>query len=96
MKEGSPQSDKYYDKHRDEIAAFAAAHNYLTRVLNGNKKIPLENWKREFAELKTRYSLAKTELDSLAKEIKSAETIKRNAEAVMGVQHRQRGVEMDR
>jgi hypothetical protein len=96
MKEGSPQSDKYYDKHRDEITAFAAAHNYLTRVLNGNKKIPLENWKREFADLKNRYSLAKTELDSLAKEIKSAETIKRNAEVVMGVGRRRRDVEMDR
>jgi septal ring factor EnvC (AmiA/AmiB activator) len=96
MKEGSLRSDKYYDKHRDEITAFAAAHNYLTRVLNGNKKIPLENWKREFANLQTRYSLAKTELDSLAKEIKSVETIRRNAEAVMGVGRRQRGYEMDR
>jgi hypothetical protein len=54
------------------------------------------NAKDKFADLKTSYSLAKTELNSLAKEIKSAETIKRNAEAVMGVGGRQRSVEMER
>jgi hypothetical protein len=90
MKEGSPQSDAYYKKHSEEITAFAAAHNYLTRVMNGNKSIPLVQWKREFAEIKSRYATANAEMDRLAKEIKSAETIKRNAEIVMGMESRKR------
>jgi hypothetical protein len=55
-------------------------------------------WKREFAEIKSRYATAATEMDRLAKEIRSAETIKRNAEIVMGVgsQTRNREYEMGR
>jgi hypothetical protein len=64
--------------------------------LGEHKQIPLADWKREFAGISAKRTALYDEQDSLAKEIKSAETIKRNAEVVMGVQRRQRGVEMDR
>jgi hypothetical protein len=96
MKDDSPQANAYYKKHREEISEFAEAFKYLDRHLNGRKQIPLDAWKREFAELKSRRAAAIAESDRLAKEIKSAETLKRNAEAVMGVERskRRRGMEI--
>jgi hypothetical protein len=53
-------------------------------------------WKREFAEIKSRYATAATEMDRLAKEIRSAETIKRNAEFLMGVEQKRKVYEVER
>jgi hypothetical protein len=96
MKEDSPQANAYYKKHSEEISAFAEAFKYLDRHLNGHKQIPLDAWKREFAELKSRRTAAIAESDRLAVELRSAETIKRNADIVMGVEShkRSRGLEI--
>jgi hypothetical protein len=89
-------ADAYYEKHSDEIRAWTEAHKYFGRVLGEHKQIPLADWRREFADVSAKRSVLYDEQDSLAKEIKSAETIKRNAEVVMGVERRHRSVEMGR
>jgi hypothetical protein len=95
MKEGT-QFDKFFQAHKDEIAAFREAHNYLTLHLNGCTEIPLVAWKREFADVSNRHAVALAETDKLAAEIKSSEAIMRNAERVMGVEQtaRKRGHEV--
>jgi len=56
----------------------------MTRHLNGRTKIPLDDWKRELAELTTQRTVLLDESDKLSAELRSAETIKRNAEKAMG------------
>lgn len=64
--------------------AFTATHEYMTRHLNGRTKIPLDDWKRELAGLTAQREVLLAESDKLTAELRSAETIKRNAEKVMG------------
>jgi hypothetical protein len=90
------KADDYYSKHSDEIRDWLEAHKYFGRVLGEHKQIPLSDWKREFADVSAKRTALYGEQDNISNEIKSAETIKRNAEVVMGVGRRQRGVEMDR
>lgn len=80
----SDKHDAYFNKHRKEILAFTAAHEYMTRHLNGRKKIPLDEWKREFAGLTAQREALLAESDKLSAELRSAETIKRNADKMMG------------
>jgi len=79
------KQEVYYKKHGDAIVAFTKAHEYMARHLNGRTQIPLDAWKREFADLTTQRDLLLSESDKLTAELRSAETIKRNAEKVMGV-----------
>jgi hypothetical protein len=89
------KADAYYQKHSAEINDWTEAHKYFKRILGVHKQIPLSNWKKEYADVCTKRSALHGEQDSIAKEIKSAETIKRNAEVVMGIQRNQRGVEIE-
>jgi hypothetical protein len=87
------KADAYYEKHSDEIRDWSEAHKYFGRVMGEHKQIPLAEWKREFAGVSANRTALYDEQDSLAKEIKSAEIIKRNAEVVMGVGRKQRDKE---
>jgi len=78
------KQDAYFNKHREGILAFKTAHDYMTRHLNGHTKIPLDDWKREFAGLASQREELLAESDKLTAELRSVETIKRNAEKVMG------------
>ncbi len=78
------KQDAYFNKHREGILAFSTAHEYMTRHLNGRTKIPLDDWKRELAELTVRREVLLAESDKLTAELRSADAIKRNAEKVIG------------
>ena len=78
------KQDAYYDKHCAEILAFSTAHKYMTSHLNGHTKIPLNEWRRELAELTAQRDILLAESEKLSAELRSAETIKRNAEKEIG------------
>ena len=61
------KQDRYYDKHKAEIAAFTEAHKYMERHLNGRKQIPLDDWKRELAGLRSQRDVMLTESDLVSK-----------------------------
>jgi hypothetical protein len=86
------KANTYYKNHSNEISDWTEAHKYFKRILGVHKQIPLADWRKEYAEVSVKRSALYGEQDSLSKEIKSAETIKRNAEAVIGIQHKQRSV----
>jgi len=77
------KQDAYFNKHREGILAFKTAHDYMTRHLNGRTKIPLDDWKRELTGLTAQREKLLAENDILTAELRSAETIKRNANRVM-------------
>jgi chromosome segregation ATPase len=79
MKEGSPKENSYHEKHRDELDSFKTAYNYISKVMNGNKDIPLEKWRKEYAELRERYDLEAARINKLSDEIKAAERIIRGS-----------------
>ena len=78
------KQDKFYDKHNNAITTFVEAHKYMTRILNGRKSIPLDEWKREYAGLITQRDVLMADSDKLATELRSAETIKRFTDKLMG------------
>jgi DNA repair exonuclease SbcCD ATPase subunit len=80
MKEGSPKEDDFHKKHRDELDSFKTAYRYISDVMNGNKDIPLEKWRKEYAELRKRYDLETVRIDKLSDELKAAERIMRGAD----------------
>jgi hypothetical protein len=45
--------------------------------MNGNKDIPLEKWRKEYAELRERYDLEAVRINKLSDELKAAERIMR-------------------
>jgi hypothetical protein len=79
MKEGSPKENDFHKKHRDELDSFKTAYRYISDVMNGNKDIPLANWRKEYAELRERYDLETVRINKLSDEIKAAERIMRGA-----------------
>jgi hypothetical protein len=79
MKEGSPKEDDFHKKHRDELDSFKTAYRYISDVMNGKKDIPLEKWRKEYAELRERYELETVRITKLSDEIKAAERIMRGA-----------------
>jgi hypothetical protein len=85
MKEGG-KKEQFYGKHKNEIAAFTEAYKYMTRHLNGRKERPLDAWRREFTTVKNKHAMLLADSDKLSKELKSAESMKRSAEKVMGVE----------
>ncbi|MDR0919418.1 MAG: hypothetical protein LBM93_09275, partial [Oscillospiraceae bacterium] len=46
-------------------------------VMNGKKDIPLEKWRKEYAELRERYELETARINKLSDELKAAERIMR-------------------
>ena len=89
MKEGDKEA-RFYEKHKDEIKAFADAHQYMTRHLNGRKEIPLDDWRREFATVANEHAALLAESEKLSHELRSAEAIMHNAEKVMGAEQQAR------
>jgi hypothetical protein len=77
MKEGSRKSDDYFEKHRDELDSFKTSYRYISDVMNGKKDIPLEKWRKEYAELRERYELETVRINKLSDEIKASERIMR-------------------
>ena len=64
------KQDAYFNKHREGILAFKAAHDYMTRHLNGHTKIPLDDWKRELAGLTAQREELLSESDKLSAELR--------------------------
>jgi hypothetical protein len=77
MKEGSPKENDFHKKHRDELDSFKTAYRYISDVMNGNKEIPLEKWRKEYAELRERYNLETVRISKISDEIKAVERIMR-------------------
>ncbi|MDR0943427.1 MAG: hypothetical protein LBM41_02740, partial [Ruminococcus sp.] len=77
MKEGSPKENDFHKKHRDELDSFKTAYRYISDVMNGKKDIPLEKWRKEYAELRERYELEAVRINKLSDELKAAERIMR-------------------
>jgi predicted nucleic acid-binding Zn-ribbon protein len=77
MKEGSPKSNDYFEKHSDELDSFKTAYQYISKVMNGKKDIPLEKWRKEYAELRERFDLEAVRINKLSDELKAAERIMR-------------------
>jgi len=90
LKEGTPTEKKYYQKHKEGIGAWADAHKYFTRVMNGNKTLPIDDWKRELADKTAQQNRILAESQKINAELKNAEAIKRIAERVTGVEVPQR------
>jgi hypothetical protein len=86
LKEGTPAERKYYKNHNDEITAWVDAHKYFTRVMNGNKTLPIDDWKRELADNTAQQNRLLAESQKINAELKNAEEIKRLAERVTGVE----------
>jgi hypothetical protein len=80
MKDGSRKSDDYFEKHRDELDSSKNAYRYISDAMNGNKDIPLDKWRKEYAELRERYELDTIRINKLSDEIKAAERIMRGAD----------------
>jgi hypothetical protein len=66
--------------------------------MNGNKTLPIDDWKRELANKTAQRARLLAESQNLTAELKNAEAIKRFAEKVMGgdVPERKRSVEVAR
>jgi hypothetical protein len=77
MKEGSPKEDDFHKKHRDELDSFKTAYQYISKVMNEKKDIPLEKWRKEYGELRERYDLEAVRINKLSDELKAAERIMR-------------------
>jgi carbonic anhydrase len=90
LKEGTPAEKKYYQNHKDGIGAWADAHKYFTRVMNGRKQLPIDDWKRELADKTAQQNRLFAESQKINAELKNAEAIKRLAERVSGVEPSQR------
>jgi hypothetical protein len=86
LKEGSPTEKKYYKNHSDEITEWIDAHKYFTCVMNGNKTLPIDDWKRELANKTAQQNRLLAESQKINAELKNAEAIKRLAERVSGVE----------
>jgi hypothetical protein len=80
MKEGSPKENDFHKKHRDELYSFKTAYRYISDVMNGKKDIPLEKWRKEYAELRERYELETVRINKLSDDLKAAERIMRGAD----------------
>jgi hypothetical protein len=78
MKEGSLKKDDYHKKHREELDSFSDAYKYIKKVMNGNKGIPREKWRKEYAEHRERYDLGTIRINKLSDELKAAERIMRS------------------
>jgi hypothetical protein len=86
LKEGSPAEVKYYKNHKDGMGAWADAHKHFTCVMNGNKTLPINDWKRELADKTAQQNRLFAESQKINAELKNAEAIKRLAERVTGVE----------
>jgi ATP-dependent exoDNAse (exonuclease V) alpha subunit len=75
MKEGSPKENDFHKKHRDELDSFKTAYRYISDVMNGHKEIPLDKWRKEYAELRERFDLDTIRINKLSDELKAAERI---------------------
>jgi hypothetical protein len=96
LKEGTSAEKKYYKNHSGEITEWIDAHKYFTRVMNGNKTLPLDDWKREFADKTAQRDRLLAESQKINAELKNAEAIKRLAERVSGVKTVERKHELSR
>jgi hypothetical protein len=59
------------------LRSIETAYRYISDVMNGHKEIPLEKWRKEYAELRERYNLEAVRIDKLSKEILAVERIMR-------------------
>jgi hypothetical protein len=73
--------------HSDELDSFKTAYRYISDVMNGKKDIPLEKWRKEYAELRERYELETVRINKLSDEIKAAERLQRGTEKARRSEH---------
>jgi hypothetical protein len=75
--------DAFYDKHSEEIDLYTNAKNYLDRIMNGRKDIPVKVWQKEqTALLAERYDLM-DKYYQLKDETRSVELLRRGAENII-------------
>jgi hypothetical protein len=75
--------DAFYEKHSNEIEIYKGAKNYLDKIMNGRKDIPIKAWQKEQRDLLTdRYDLME-KYYQLKDETRSIELLRRGAENIM-------------
>ena len=83
LKEHIKHSD-IYTKHKEKPRTeaneilFMASRNYLKKLMNGKKSLPLKAWKTEYAELSAEQKNINQQYLSLKNEVKKAERIRTN------------------
>ena len=77
------EKDKFYNSHSSEIIIYESGKKYLLEVMNGNKTIPINAWKKEHKKLTNEKELLYLEYYPLKKEVKSIEIIKRDIEMIV-------------
>jgi len=76
-------ADAFYDKHFEEIQIYQDAKQYLEKIMNGKKTIPVTKWQAQQTELTAeRISLCE-DYYRLSDETKNAEILLRSAERLM-------------
>ena len=75
--------EEFYIKHRNELENYKSAHDYLSKVMNGKGKPPVDDWKKELKERqKLRWDLCDLYYD-IRSELKAIETIRRSVDHLM-------------
>ena len=73
----------FYKKHSDEIQLYKESKEYLDKIMNGKKDIPIKAWKKEQTELLAeRYDLMEKHYQ-LKDETRSVELLRKGAENIM-------------
>ena len=86
------KKDKFYNEHRGEITLFETAKKHFSTTL-GDKKITPKTWRKELAELKQANQNELKEIDRLAEDVASMETIAYNVERLEKYEDKQQEVQ---
>ncbi|EWM52602.1 hypothetical protein RF007C_00540 [Ruminococcus flavefaciens 007c] len=86
------KKDKFYNEHRGEITLFEAAKKMFDTTI-GDKKITSKSWRKELAELKQANQNELKEIDRLAEDVASMETIAYNVERLEKYEDKQQEVQ---
>ncbi|WP_455530152.1 MobQ family relaxase [Ruminococcus sp.] len=86
------KKDRFYNEHRGEITLFETAKKYYSQTL-GDKKITPKAWRKELAELKQANQNELREIDRLAEDVASMETIAYNIDRLAKYEDKQHEVQ---
>jgi hypothetical protein len=89
------KKDKFYNEHRGEITLFETAKKHFSKTLE-DKKITPKAWRKELAELKQAHQNVLREIDRLAEDVASMETIACNIERLEKYENKQHEVQKKR
>lgn len=77
----------FYEKYSEKLDRFAEAKQYLTAVLNGRTKIPINEWKEEQKKLKQERIALCDKFYTLKDDVHNMEVLRRGTEHMMKSQY---------